>query len=86
MHCPPISDESRRELHELRDRSHLRGDECLAILLTGLDLYVSMGKEIELLEMMRDYADQIRGAIEGTPSAKELEELYHWNPEMDDQD
>ena len=81
MPCPPISDPSRRELLDLRDRAHSRGDDCLAILLTGIDLYVSIGKEIELLEMMRDYAEHMREAIENTPSAKELEDLYHWNPD-----
>jgi hypothetical protein len=83
MHCQPVSDPSRHELLKLRDRAQERGDDCLAILLTGVDLYVSIGKEIELLEMMRDYADHMRDAIEHTPSAKELEELYHWNPEKD---
>lgn len=83
MHCSPISENSRHELFELRDRAQQRGDDCLAILLTGIDLYASIGKEIELLEMMRDYADHMRDAIEHTPSANELEELYHWNPEND---
>ena len=83
MHLRPISEESRHELLALRDRTHRRGEECLSILLTGIDLYLSIGKEVELLEMMRDYADQMREAIEGTPSAKELEQLYHWNPEKE---
>ena len=83
MHCSPISQESRRELLELRNRAHARGDDCLAILLTGVDLYVSIGKEVELLEMMRDYAERMREVIEKTPSAEELEQLYHWNPEAD---
>lgn len=83
MPCPPISEDSRHRLLELRDRVHRRGEDCLAILLTGVDLFVSIGKEIELLEMMRAYADHMRDAIEHTPSAKELEDLYHWNPEKD---
>jgi hypothetical protein len=83
MHFRPISEESRHELLALRDRTQRRGEECLSILLTGIDLYLSIGKEVELLEMMRDYADQMREAIEGTPSAKELEQLYHWNPEKE---
>jgi len=85
MHCHPVSDQSRNELLALRDRAHSRGDECLAILISGVDLYLSIGKEIELLAMMRDYADGMREAIENTPSAKELEELYHWNPEKEEE-
>ena len=81
MPCPPVSDESRHELLNLRDKSRRRGDECLSILLTGVDLYLSLGKEVELLEMMRDYAEQMREAIQGTPSAEELKQLYDWNPE-----
>ena len=83
MPCHPISDESRHDLLELRDRAHHRDERCFATLLTGIDLFLSLGKEIELLEMMRDYADHMRDAIENTPSAQELEELYHWNPETD---
>lgn len=83
MPCPPISEDSRHELLQLRDRAHRRGENCLTLLLSGVDLYLSIGKEIELLEMMRDYAENMREAIQNTPSAKELEELYHWNPEKD---
>ena len=83
MHCHPISDHSRQELLELRNRAHQRGDDCLAILLTGVDLYLSIGREVELLVLMRDYAEQMREAIENTPSANELEDLYHWNPQKD---
>lgn len=81
MQCHPISDESRHELLTLRDKARRRGDECLSILLTGVDLYLSLGKEVELLELMRDYAEQMREAIHGTPSAEELKQLYDWNPE-----
>ena len=83
MDCTPISPESHHDLLDFRDRAHRRGDHCLATLLTGIDLYLSLGKEVELLVMMRDYAETMRDAIENTPSAKELEELYRWNPEKD---
>jgi hypothetical protein len=53
--------------------------------LAGLDLYVSIGRELELVELMRDEAGQMREAIEHTPSAKDLEELYRWNPETDEE-
>jgi hypothetical protein len=83
LRCHPISYQSRHELLQLRQRCHERGDDCVAILLTGVDLYISIEKEFEPLEMMRDYADHMREAIEKTPSASELEELYHWNPEKE---
>jgi hypothetical protein len=79
----PISEDSKHELLSLRDRAQRRGEECLSLLLTGIDLYLSIGREVELLEMMRDYAEQMRDVIEGTPSAKELEQLYQRNPEKD---
>ena len=85
MHGGPISEDSRHELLSLRDRAQRRGEERLALLLTGLDLYLSIGREVELLEMMRDYAEQMRDEIEGTPSAKELEQLYQRNPEKDEE-
>jgi hypothetical protein len=83
MHGGPISEDSRHELLSFRDRAQRRGEESLALLLTGVDLYLSIGREVELLEMMRDYAEQMRDAIEGTPSAKELEQLYQRNPEKE---
>ena len=83
MHSDPISEDSRHELLSLRDRAERRGEERLCLLLTGVDLYLSIGREVELLEMMRDYAEGLRDAIEGTPSAKELERLYQQNPEKD---
>ena len=86
MHCQPVSEESRHDLLTLRDKARRRGDECLSILLTGIDLYLSIGKEVELLELMRDYAEHMREAIQGTPSANELEQLYHWNPEKDQEE
>ncbi len=83
MHGRPISEESRHELLSHRDRAQRRGEESFSFLLTGLDLYLSLGREVELLELMRDYAEQLRDAIEGTPSAKELEQLYKRSPEKD---
>jgi hypothetical protein len=72
----PTSEQSLRELRNLAEAARLRGDECLAVLLAGIELYVSLGREVELLEIMRQFEKDIRPAVEGTPSAAELERLY----------
>jgi hypothetical protein len=80
MGCHPPSPESVQALRKLRDTAAERGDDCLATLLAGVDLYVSLGREIELLEVMRSFAHEVREAVENTPSAEDLKRLY----EMDD--
>jgi hypothetical protein len=40
-------------------------------------MYVSLGREIDLLEAMRDFERELRPAVEGTPSAAELHRLYN---------
>jgi hypothetical protein len=53
-----------------------RGDQWLALLLAGVDLYVRAGREMELLETMRQHAEDLREAVENTPTADELRRLY----------
>jgi hypothetical protein len=76
MACQPTSDESLSELDRLRTSAAGRGDQCLALLLAGIDLYVRAGREMELLEAMRNEADEMREAVENTPSAQDLRRLY----------
>lgn len=76
MACEPASPESIRELRELRDRAVERGDECLATLLGGVDLFVALGRELEVLELMRRLALDVRDAVENTPTAEDLRRLY----------
>jgi hypothetical protein len=76
MACRPTSEESFSELAKLRETAAARGDRCLALLLAGIDLYVRAGREMELLEAMRDQADEMREAIENTPTAQDLRRLY----------
>lgn len=80
MSCNPPSGDSLQALRGLRDKAAQRGDDCLATLLAGVDLYVSLGREMELLEVMRNFAHEVREAVENTPSAEDLRRLY----EMDD--
>jgi len=63
-------------LRKLRTVTAERGEECLSALLAGVDLYVSLGQEIELLQIMRDHSASLRESIEGTPSAEDLRRLY----------
>lgn len=70
------SERSLAALRRLRDEARKRGDEALAVILTGVDLYASLGREFELLEMMKKFADEMKEAIEKTPTVEELRRLY----------
>jgi hypothetical protein len=70
------SDQSLSDLRQLAEKARSRGDEHLAVILVGVDLYVSLGRELELLESMRQFEAEIRPAVEGTPTAAELDRLY----------
>jgi hypothetical protein len=76
MACKPTSRESLDALKHLEREAQERGDECLAVLLAGVDLYVRVGREIELLDMMRKGADEMREAVENTPTAQDLRRLF----------
>lgn len=76
MGCQPPSPESIHDLRALRDLAFDRGEECLGALLAGVDLYVAMGRELELLEVMRNFAAEVRDAVENTPTAEDLKRLY----------
>jgi hypothetical protein len=80
MPWQPSSEESIELLRRLRREIAERGDEHLALLLAGVELYAVLGREFELLEIMRAFADEMHEAVEGTPSIKELEELFHRKP------
>ena len=76
MSCRPTSAESLDRLRELQRDAGARGDHCLAVLLAGVDLYVRVGRDLELLEFMRQHADEMRESVENTPSADDLRRLY----------
>ena len=46
------------------------------MLLAGVDLYISVGREWELLEIMRKFAHDAEEMVHNTPSAAELKKLY----------
>ena len=76
MVCHPPHPDSIASLRRLRKEVGQRGDECLELLLAGVDLYVSIGREWELLETMRKFAHDSEEMVRNTPSAAELKKLY----------
>ena len=63
-------------LRRLYEEVRQRGDECLAMLLAGVDMYTAVGREWELLEIMRKFAHDSEEMVRNTPSAAELKKLY----------
>jgi hypothetical protein len=53
-----------------------RGDRCLGLLLAGLEVYMAVGREAELLEIMRKFADDAEEMVQNTPTAAQLRMLY----------
>jgi hypothetical protein len=76
MLCQPPHPDSISDLRRLREEVSRRGDECLALLLAGVDLYASVGREWELLEIMRKFAHEAEEMVRNTPTAAELKKLY----------
>ena len=72
----PTSPETLAALRKLRDAAQGRGDEAMAVLLSGIELYARLGREYELIEVMKQFADEIRPAVENTPTAEELQALF----------
>ncbi len=69
-------------LRRLRYKISELGDSRLALVLAGVELYVTLGREFELLEVMRSFAHDMHDAVQGTPTAKELEELFNREPPL----
>jgi hypothetical protein len=80
MSWHPTEPESIEQLRRLRRQVADRGDERLALVLAGVELYATLGREYELLEIMRTFARDMHEAVQGTPSAKELEDLFNREP------
>jgi hypothetical protein len=45
-------------------------------LLGGVDVYASVGREWELLEIMRKFAHEAEDMVQNTPTAAELKKLF----------
>lgn len=76
MGCLPPHPESLAALRTLRGEVEERGDECLALLLAGVEMYTSLGREWELLETMRSFAHDAEDMVRNTPTAADLKKLY----------
>jgi hypothetical protein len=76
MTCQPPHPESLTALHRLREEVDARGDECLGMLLAGVEVYTSVGREWELLEVMRKFAHDAEDMVHNTPSAADLKKLF----------
>jgi len=76
----PTNPESLDLLRRLRIELVERGDERLALLLAGVELYATLGREFELLDIMRVFAHEMHEAVQGTPTAIELDELFNREP------
>jgi len=76
MACQPPHPESIEGLRRLQRDVRQRGDDCLAMLLAGVDVYAAIGREWELLEVMRKFAHDAEEMVRNTPSAAELKKLY----------
>jgi hypothetical protein len=76
MVCQPPHPESIEGLRRLQREVKQRGDDCLAMLLAGIDVYAAVGREWELLEVMRKFAHDAEEMVRNTPSAAELKKLY----------
>lgn len=81
MVCQPPNPESIMALRRLRNEAEERGDECLAMLLAGVEMYIAVGREWELLEIMRNFAHDAEEMVHNTPSAADLQRLYEGEDE-----
>ncbi len=76
MLCQPPHPDSLASLRRLREDAARRGDHCLSLLLAGVEVYVSVGREMDLLEVMRKFVDDAEDMVRNTPTAAELKRLY----------
>lgn len=82
MSWHPTDPESLELLRRLRFKVAELGDARLALVLAGVELYATLGREYELLEIMRTFAHDMHDAVQGTPTAKELEDLFNREPPL----
>ncbi len=76
MGCHPPHPDSIAALRRAQKQVRQNGDDCLAMLLCGLEMYTAVGREWELLDIMRKFAHDSDDMVRNTPSAEELKKLY----------
>jgi hypothetical protein len=80
MSWRPTNPESLELLRQIRREIAERGDSRLALLLAGVELYAVLGREFDLLDIMRCFAHDMSQAVDGTPTVRELEQLFERDP------
>ena len=60
----PTNPESLELLRQVRREIAERGDGRLALLLAGVELYAVLGREFDLLEVMRSFAHDMHQVVE----------------------
>jgi len=80
MSWRPSSPESLELVRQVRREIAERGDGRLALLLAGVELYAVLGREFDLLEIMRTFAHDMHRVVEGTPTVRDLEQLFERDP------
>lgn len=80
MSWRPTNPEALELLRKARHEIAELGDHRLALILAGVELYAVLGREFDLLESMRAFAHDMHQAVEGTPTARELEDLFERDP------
>jgi hypothetical protein len=76
----PTNPESLELLRQVRREIAERGDGHLALLLAGVELYAVLGREFDLLDVMRSFAHDMHQVVEETPTVRELEQLFERDP------
>jgi len=66
----PTNPDSLDLLRQVRREIAERDDSRLALLLAGVELYAILGREFDLLEIMRSFAHDMHQAVEGTPTVR----------------
>jgi hypothetical protein len=73
----PTSQQSLEGLRRLKHEARERGEESFAVLLAGVELYITLGREFDLIEIMKRFADEMKDPVENTPTAEDLRRLYN---------
>jgi hypothetical protein len=72
----PVSPETLKALQAAAEAAQQHGDRAIALILAGVRMYAELGREYDLLEGMRHFAEEMDEAVRNTPTAEQLRALY----------
>ena len=72
----PASTETLKALQTAAETAERNGDRVIALVLAGVRMYAELGREYELLNVMRQFASDMEQAVNNTPTADQLRALY----------